>query len=322
MTTASAPSSATRHTASPLLRLRVPASSANLGPGFDALGLALTLYNTVVLEPADAWEVDGERDERRLAEHPAYRGARRALDWLEARRAGIAGGSRALSIRQTNAIPKGRGGLGNSATAVLAGIAGAARLAGFRMPEGDLIDLATEVEGHPDNAAAAVLGGLVVAVRTERGVVARRLPMPNPPRVVLGIPELEVRTQRARERLPARLSFEDAAFTVGRACLLVAALAAGDHALLRTAMQDRLHTPHRAHLVPGLDEALAGACEAGALGAALSGSGPCVLAFVQPGAPAVESAVAAALADPFGRRGLACAVEVVDVEQEGLRFLE
>lgn len=315
------PSSTPDRAAPSSVRLRVPASTANLGPGFDALGLALTLYNTVVLEPADAWDVDGERDERRLAAHPAYRGARRALAWLDASGARVAEGWRALSIRQSNAIPVGRGGLGNSATAVVAGLAGAARLAGLPIPEAELVDLATEVEGHPDNAAAAILGGLVVAVRTEHGVLARRLPMPNPPRVVLAIPALEVRTERARERLPARLGFDDAAFTVGRACLLVAALTSGDHALLRTAMQDRLHTPHRAHLVPGLDEALAGACEAGALGAALSGSGPSVLAFVPPDAPAVESAVAAALTAPFERRGLACAVEIVDVDREGLRLL-
>ncbi len=298
----------------------MPASSANLGPGFDAVGIALALYNTVAVEPADAWEVDGERDERRLAAHPAYRGARRALEWLEAR--GTAAGWRALSVRQSNRIPVGRGGLGNSATAVVAALAGASRLAGAPLSAADLIDLATELEGHPDNAAAAVLGGLVVAVRTERGVVARRLPLPNPPRAVLAIPAFEVQTARARERLPARLSFDAAAFTVGRACLLVAALIGGDHALLATAMQDRLHTPHRAHLVPGLEEALAAASAAGALGAALSGSGPSVLAFVPPDAPAVEAAVGRALATPFERRGLACAVEVVDIDHGGLTFLD
>ncbi len=305
-----------------LVRVRVPASSANLGPGFDAVGLALGLFNTVVLERAAAWEVDGERDPARLASHPAYRGARRALAWLERRGLAPAGGFPALAIRQHNEIPAGRGGLGNSATAVVAGLVGAARLAGHPLAEADLLDLAAEIEGHPDNAAAAVMGGLVVAIRTERGVVARGVPLVNPPRVVLAIPATQVETARARARLPASLPFADAAFTVGRASLLVAALATGDHAVLRVAMEDRLHTPYRAPLVPGLEAALAAGREAGALGAALSGSGPTVLAFVPGGAPDLERAVGAALAGAFGRHGLPCDIRAVDVEPAGAVVLE
>ncbi len=300
-----------------MVRVRVPASSANLGPGFDTIGLALGLFNTVVAERASAWEVDGERDEARLAAHPAYRGARRALAWLAARGLAPAGGPPALAIHQRNDIPLARGGLGNSATAVVGGLVAAAHLAGHALPEKDLVDLAAEIEGHPDNAAAAVLGGLVVAVRTERGVVARRLPVANPPRVVLGIPATQVDTSRARARLPSSLPFADAAFTVSRAALLVAALASGDHACLAAAMEDRLHTPYRSPLVPGLDAALAAAREAGALGAALSGSGPTVIAFVPPGSPALERSVGGALAGAFGRHGLPCDVRVVDIEPTG-----
>jgi homoserine kinase len=298
------------------VRLRVPASSANLGPGFDAVGLALTLYNTVLVEPAERWEIDGERDLGRLATHPAYRGARRALAFVEARDGGRR--PRALRVRQDNDIPLGRGGLGNSATAVVAAAAAAARLAGRSLDEADLITLAAEIEGHPDNAAAAVLGGLVVAVHAEGRVVARRLPLPRPPRVVLAIPSIEIPTSRARSRLPADLPFADAAFSVGRASLLVAALATGDHTLLAVAMEDRIHTPYRAPLVPGLHEALAAARDAGAWGAALSGSGPAVVALVEPDQPAREAAVASALAAAFARSGLQCAVRGVDVAAEGM----
>lgn len=299
------------------VRVRVPASSANLGPGFDAVGLALGLFNTVALEPAAAWEADGERDEARLAAHPACRGARRALAWLAGRGLVAESALPALAIRQANDIPMGRGGLGNSATAVVGGLVGAAHVAGHPLGAADLLELAAELEGHPDNAAAAVLGGLVVAVRTERGVTARRVPLVNPPRVVLAIPATHVDTMRARSRLPPGVPFGDAAFSVGRACLLVAALATGDHDLLGAAMEDRLHTPYRAPLVPGLESAIAAAREAGALGAALSGSGPTVLAFVPAGSPPVEHAVGAALAGAFGRHGLPCDVRVVDIEPTG-----
>lgn len=302
------------------VRVRVPASSANLGPGFDAVGLALAIFNTVTVEPAGVWEADGERDESRLAVHPACRGARRALAWLAAR--GLVGGSPPpLAIRQENDIPMARGGLGNSATAVVGGLLGAALVTGHALGEADLLALAAEVEGHPDNAAAAVLGGLVVAVRTERGVAARRVPIATPPRVVLAIPAIHVETTRARSRLPSWVPFADAAFTAGRACLLVAALTTGDHALLGAAMEDRLHTPYRAPLVPGLDAAIAAAREAGALGAALSGSGPSVLAFVPRGAPDVERAVGAALAGAFGRHGLPCETRAVDIETSGATVL-
>lgn len=297
--------------------VRVPASSANLGPGFDAVGLALGLFNTVRVRRAEAWEVDGERDETRLAAHPAYRGARRALAWLAGRGLFPAAALPAFAVRQENAIPVGRGGLGNSATAVVAALVAVGRLTGHPFAPTDLVDLASEVEGHPDNAAAAVLGGLVVAVRTERGVVARRIPLVNPPRVVLAIPSMHVDTSRARARLPGTVPFGDAAFTVGRACLLVAALATGDYALLAEAMTDRLHTPYRVPLVPGLEAALTAAREAGALGAALSGSGPTVLAFVPAGAPALERSVGAALAGAFGRHGLPCEVRALDIEPAG-----
>ncbi|HEY8369507.1 MAG TPA: homoserine kinase [Thermodesulfobacteriota bacterium] len=304
-----------------MVRVRVPASSANLGPGFDAIGLALGLFNTIVAERAPVWEVDGERDEARLAAHPAYRGARRALEWLEARGLCPRGEGPALAIRQRNEIPAARGGLGNSATAVVGGLVAAGCLAGHPLSDAELLDLATEVEGHPDNAAAAVLGGFVVAVRTERGVVARRLPLSNPPRVVLGIPATQVDTSWARARLPSCVPFADAAFTVGRAALLVAALAAGDHACLAAAMEDRLHTPYRSSLVPGLDAALAAAREAGALGAAISGSGPTVIAFVPPGSPDLERSIGGAMAGAFGRHGLPCEVRVVDVEPTGATII-
>lgn len=259
--------------------VRVPATSANLGPGFDALGLALRLHNTVSIEPADSPEIgiegEGERTLPRDASHLVYQAA--AAVAARAAEVGKAPGIRAFRITQRNAIPLARG-LGSSAAAIVGGAVAANALLGGPLDQQALLDLATEMEGHPDNVAPALLGGLVVCTRTPTGVRWMRL-APPPLKVVLAVPDYPVSTEEARRRLPARVPFPDAVFNVTRAALLVAALTGGRPDLLDEATQDRLHQPYREHLIPGLQEVFAAARRAGAYGVALSGSGPAVLAF-------------------------------------------
>jgi homoserine kinase len=259
--------------------VRVPATSANLGPGFDALGLALRLHNTVSIEPADSPEIgiegEGERTLPRDASHLAYQAA--AAVAARAAEMGSTPGIRAFRITQRNAIPLARG-LGSSAAAIIGGAVAANALLGRPLDQQALIDLATEIEGHPDNVAPALLGGLVVCTRAATGVRWMRL-APPPLKVVLAVPDYPVSTEEARRRLPARVPFPDAVFNVTRAALLVAALTGGRPDLLDEATQDRLHQPYREQLVPGLTEVFAAARRAGAYGVALSGSGPAVLAF-------------------------------------------
>jgi homoserine kinase len=239
-------------------RVRVPASSANLGPGFDALGLALSLT-------ADAGIVGGEVpvggrvvDER----HPADIAFRRA------------GGTGELWVR--SAIPVGRG-LGFSGAMRVGGlILGAAQRAGGPVDVATIapvvLEHAIELEGHADNVAASLHGGLVA---TAAGQVAR-VPLALDPAVVVWIPQQETSTQRSRHALPATVSFADAAFNVGRTALLVGALAAGDVDALRWATADRLHQDLRLAASPGSRDALARGLEAGAWCGWLSGSGPAV----------------------------------------------
>jgi homoserine kinase len=292
-----------------MIRVRVPASSSNLGPGFDAVGLALRLYNTITLEPAEIPQIDiqGEGAETLPHDptHLAYRAAAAVV-----RLAGLESSAPpAFRLRQHNRIPLTRG-VGSSAAAILGGAVAANALLGDPLDRQAVLDLATEMEGHPDNVAPALVGGVVVCARTRSGVVWTRLGPERLP-AVLAIPDYAVSTRDARRLLPAHVPFEDAVFNVARTALLIAALVEGRTDLLAEATQDRLHQPYRERLVPGLSQVFAAARAAGAFGVALSGSGPSVLAFGD--APGIGDAMAAA----FRAAGAGCRTLTVEIDLDG-----
>jgi homoserine kinase len=279
--------------AGPRVQVRVPATSANFGPGFDTLGVALELYNEFELTEADAVgvQIEGEgagrlpRDGRSLV----VRGARLVYE--------AAGRPfRGLHVRQQNRIPPSRG-LGSSATAWLGGILGGNALLGGPLEPEALMELAVGQEGHPDNLAAAVHGGLTVACWDPEVRAVVRLPTPPGLRFALLVPDREASTAEARAALPASYPRADAVFNVGRTALLLAALARERWDLLGAAMADRLHQPYRERaLFPWLGPVFRAARGAGAHGVALSGAGPAVLAVVtEPAAPAVARAMVEAL---------------------------
>jgi homoserine kinase len=274
------------------VRVRVPASSANLGPGFDALGLALALYNDVALEERDGVAVSVEGEGAATLEtgdaNVVARGVR--LGFEAAGRA-----FRGVAIRCVNRIPLSRG-LGSSAAAWVAGLVGANALLGGPIDSEGLLSLAAKAEGHPDNVAAALLGGLTVSCADGERVAAVALPVPAEWRWVVLVPEVESATRDARAVLPDQVSRADAVFNVQRSSLLLAALAADRSDLLGMAMQDRLHQPYRLRLFPWMDAVAAAARAAGALGCVLSGAGPSMLAAVRgDGGGAVARAMETAL---------------------------
>jgi homoserine kinase len=203
-------------------------------------------------------------------EHPAYRAARFVAELV---------GESDVHFRlvQENSIPPTRG-LGGSAAALVGGAVAANDLFGGQIAPPDLLNIVCELDGHPDNAAPALLGGLVIGTLTPVGVSAVRLE-PKDLKVVVSVPDFAVSTTAARRALPDSVPHRDAAFNVGRSGLLLGALATGEYHLLRVAMQDRLHQPYRSHLIPGLEDVIDAALANGAHGACLSGSGPTVLAF-------------------------------------------
>lgn len=291
------------------VRVRVPATSANLGPGFDALGLALALFNEVVLEPAEAVAVriEGEGADwlDRGPGNLVVRGARAVYERVGRQFAG-------LTVTCVNRIPPGRG-LGSSAAAWLSGIVGANALLGEPLDREALLDLAASQEGHPDNVAAAFLGGLTVACWSDGRVVAVSLPVPPEIRWVVLIPELEGSTAEARAVLPPSVPRADAVFNVQRVSLFLGGLQAGRPDLLAVAMNDRLHQPYRLGLFPWMEAVAAAAREAGALGCVLSGAGPSLLAAVRHSAEGVARAMERALV----QAGVPGVARVLDVDRSG-----
>ncbi len=259
----------------------VPASTSNLGPGFDCLGLALDLRNELTLELVEGRgsaivDVEGE-GAATLPRGESNRIVQAALLVLPKRLPGR------LIFKAVNRIPLARG-LGSSAAAAVAGLWAGAHLFGtLRRSEDELESLAVKLEGHPDNVAPCVHGGLTASLIENGRFSAQRLNIHPSFSAVIGVPEFPLATKKARAVLPKNVPLADAVFNVARATLLVRALETGRTRDLDVLMGDRLHQPYRARLVPGLANALAAAVKAGAAGAALSGSGPSVLALVSGG---------------------------------------
>lgn len=292
----------------------VPATSANLGPGFDCLGLALDLRQEVTFrseaQPGLTITARGEdADKIPLdAGNLVYEAAEIVFHRLGHRPSG-------LSIIQDNKIPIGSG-LGSSSSAVLAGMFGANALLGGPLSKQEILQLATDLEGHPDNVAPAVYGGLVLGVQGPNGLVVDQIQIPQM-RVIIILPDCKLLTVDARAALPFDVPLKDAIFNAGRVALLIRALQAGDYEKLSVAMQDRLHQPYRIALVPGMKDAFLAAREAGASGVAISGAGPGLLAF----APSGQKAIVEAAVSAFQRAGLSCRTWILPIDTKGVYFL-
>ena len=256
------------------ITVSVPATTANLGPGFDCLGMALDVWNTITFTTGESgFSVTGQGADNLPAGQGNFISTAFALPFTET------GTPQAdVGIECRNGIPVGRG-LGSSSAAIVAGILAGNELCGSPFSQEELIAMAAGVEGHPDNVAPAILGGLQVVVRASDGIVASSVPLPKGLDAVLFVPDQLVVTREARSLLPRRIDRDDAVFNIGRVGLLINALATGDLSLLRTATEDRLHQQEREKIFPAMKNILRAALDAGALGAFLSGSGSSVLAF-------------------------------------------
>jgi len=274
------------------VRVRVPASSANLGPGFDCFAAALGLFLELEVSEAGAYELVTDLGVRRDRSNLLVSSFERLVP---------ASGYR---FEMHSQIPL-SGGVGSSAAAVVAGLLAASVLAGEG--ERSLLALASEIEGHPDNVAAALLGGIVVCADGQ----AQRIDPPAGLAALLVVPERAVRTAQARAALPASVPLADAVHNTAHGALLMLGLAGGDLELVGRGLSDRLHQPYRAHLYPRSAELLASAVSFGALGATISGAGPTVLVWARSeSAEAVAAAIgeyaagwAQVLAVPFAGGG-------------------
>jgi homoserine kinase len=308
------------------ISIEVPASTANLGAGFDCLALALGLLNRIDVE-VRGWsrgEIELSVDGEGATELPSDR-SNRFVQGLEAALREVRGSipeGVGWRIEMTNGIPLERG-LGSSAAATVAGLLAGNTLLGEPLTSMDLLRLAAEIEGHPDNAAAALLGGFTVVAPADDSpgapFEAIRFDAPRDLRAVLFIPELRLSTAAMRKALPSKVPRADAVANLGRVALGVSGLATGRYELLRTLTLDRLHEPYRAKVYPQLPNLVAAAREAGAIGACLSGAGPTIVAFADSMTTLsrIEGAFAAASAD----LDLPGRIDVVSPRNGGARVL-
>ncbi len=282
--------------------VEVPATTANLGAGYDCLGMALELTNQIVLE-VRGWdkgrheiEVEGE-GAGELAADDGNRFIRGVEAAIRAARGDVPEGT-TWGIEMVNRIPLARG-LGSSASATVGGLLAANALLDDALPMAELLRLATEIEGHPDNAAPALLGGFVVSAALGDTVEAIRFDVPRGLRAVLFIPDLRLDTGAMRRVLPTTVPRADAVANLGRVALGVAGMATGRRDILEILTEDRLHEPYRAAVYPQLPRMVADARTAGAIGACLSGAGSTIIAFTDSvaGVARIQSAFRAAAAD-------------------------
>ena len=290
-----------------------PASTANLGPGFDCLGLALDLHHRlkVVDEEGQGVVIRAEGEGADVVPLDESNVVYQAIARVFAE-AGYQPGR--LRLESRNDIPLACG-LGSSAAALSAGLAAGQLLSGEQLDREQLIEMGSGAEGHPDNIVPCVLGGFTVAVAGDGGVDYARLEPPERLQVVLVVPDFPLLTLKARSVLPREVPFQDAVVNLGRVGLLTAAMASGETRLLRTAMEDVLHQPYRMELVPGLEEVRQAALEAGALGAALSGAGPTMMALVEEDGEGVGRAMQAA----WEVKGIISRRMVLRVDRDGLQ---
>lgn len=286
---------------------RVPASTTNLGSGFDVLGLAVRLYSTVELEKIEEGielNVEGESTDKIPTDRTnlAYIAAKEVFDQAGKKFDGF-------RITLTNGIPPTRG-FGGSGTAVLGGLLTANLFCDKLLSETKILKLATKIEGHPDNISASLLGGFVVSCLDHETVHCVKLPFPAQIKLAFVVPDFTLSTKEAREVLPKTVPLEDAVYNLSRSSLLVAAVSNGNFELLDVSMKDQLHQDYRASLVPGLTEVFEAGQNAGALSVVLSGAGPTAVAFCKENA----QSIALKMQKAFLKKGIDSEIKILSVE--------
>lgn len=302
-----------------MVKIRVPASSANLGPGFDCLGLALKLYLYLEMEEIEEGLIiegqgEGAEEFNKGEDNLIWKSAELVL-----KKAGGDKSKKGLKIKAFNQIPVTRG-LGSSAAAIIGGIMGAARIYKIELSFQEMLGLALSLEGHLDNIVPALMGGLTIAYKTEQEEIKwAKIETPADLRVVLAIPDFSLSTEEMRRVLPDKASLADAVFNLSRSALLVNALQNSNWEVLAEAMEDKLHQPFRAPFIPGIEEMFSQIKRTGLAGVALSGSGPSMVSFTKRGS---EELISKIMKNTFLKEGINCRILVLETDLEGTRVIK
>ena len=253
------------------MKFRIPASSANLGPGFDCFGIAWQCYNEIEFIPREEGLVISGCEEKYCNEdNLAYKAYRAVMAWAGQRESGLE-----IRFGRTD-IPVSRG-MGSSAALIVGGVVAANAIHGLELSGSELLAIATSVEGHPDNIAPALFGGFTVSAMDGIAAITTHFPISEKLFFTLLIPDFELSTELARSVLPESVSRQDAIFNISRSALLIKALERGDRQLMRIALEDKLHQPYRTKLINGYDSAEAAAKKLDAMGICISGAGSTLL---------------------------------------------
>ncbi|MEE8564361.1 MAG: homoserine kinase [Atribacterota bacterium] len=303
-----------------MIKIRVPATTANLGPGFDCLGLSLKLYLNLEIEEMEEGfvvEYQGEGAEKFSAKKKEDTLIWKSIN-LVLKRTHKDIHKKGLKIKALNEIPVTRG-LGSSASAIIGGIVGAARLYNIDFTDQEMLELALSLEGHMDNIVPALIGGLTLAYKTGQEEI-RWIRIKTPPdlRIVVAIPEFTLNTGKMRKILPQKVALPEAIFNLSRSALLVNALQNSDWEVLAEAMEDRLHQPYRAPFIPGIEDMFSQIKETGLAGIALSGSGPSVVSLTKKGR---EGEISKIMKDAFLNAGITCRTLVLEADLEGTKLI-
>jgi len=292
--------------------VRVPATSANCGPGFDTLGLACTLYNYFTYELSESGlslEIKGEGSEKLKAgkNNLAFYSFYKVWNLVKGSKTG-------LRVTMENNIPLSRG-LGSSSTAIVAGLVAANHLTGSTLSSDDLVSIASEIEGHPDNVAPAILGGMTISYTEEDKASSLKIIPQKPFKLVAVVPDMPLATALARKAIPKNVPHQDAVFNTSRAALLVGALLTGEYQHLFAGLCDRLHQPYRSHLIPGMQDAFTAAINNGAYNAIISGAGSTLMAYVPENVDC--NAVGMAMSQVLSKNGMTNVFHILDIDPDG-----
>ncbi|HHY03765.1 MAG TPA: homoserine kinase [Thermoanaerobacterales bacterium] len=297
-----------------MVRVKVPATTANFGSGFDCLGAALGLYNYIEMDFAKTDEIEvmgeGEKTVEKNKTNLVYKAASRVFDEV--------GISKPIKISLENNIPIARG-LGSSAACIAGGLVAANQILGEPLPFSRIVELATQMEGHPDNVVPALFGGFTISMVYEGKVIYKRFSIPNWLRFVVGIPQFSIRTIDARRVIPEKIDFSDAIFNLSRCAMLVASFAKNELSNLDVFCQDKLHQPYRNKLVPGMEKIIKTSKQQGAMACFLSGAGPSVLTITSE-----ENAkkLGIQMVDIFKKEGIKAQYKILSPCDSGVEYIQ
>ncbi len=296
-----------------VVKIRVPASSANLGPGFDSLGVALNLYSYLTAEIT-------QYDMLEIIITGSHAGADIPLDKTNTvyeaieyvhNKLGLPVKGLKLTMELNSPIARG---LGSSATAIAAGVYIANELLSRPLTLQGMIDIATEIEGHPDNIVPTIVGGFVVSIMEGSKVIYSEAPFPPALKFIAVIPDFELLTSKAKSVIPKELSLSDAVFNLSRSALLTAAFATNNYNIIKYAIKDKMHQDYRATLIPGMKEVMGVGESMGALGCYLSGAGPTIGAIVHKDLDKVGSS----MVKTWAEFGIKSQYKLLELDRQGI----